>query len=105
MTATIPVILDAGGNPVRAIPTLSVDQTGNAPNDAGPADRFVAIAPADTALAVVPKALYVGGAGNLVVKGSDGVQVTFAVAANSYHPIRPRNIMAATTATGIVALY
>lgn len=105
MADQLPDIEGAGGLNREATPVLVINSTGTASNDAGPADRFVAITPADTALAVVPKALYVGGAGNLVVKGSDGVQATLAVAANSYHPIRPRNIMAATTATSIVALY
>ncbi|WP_174286639.1 hypothetical protein [Sphingomonas bacterium] len=71
-----------------------------------PADNFAGIATSDTvALATVPKALFIGGAGNLVVKGGDGVQATFAVVAGQIVPIRARFVMTTgTTATGIVAI-
>lgn len=68
------------------------------------ADNFFDITPGAGALATIPKALYVTGAGNLVVKGADGVQVTIAVDAKSIVPIRPRYILGATSATGIVGL-
>jgi hypothetical protein len=54
----------------------------------------------------VPKALYVGGFGNIVVQlvGDSGT-VTFSnVPAGAILPIRPQRILAATTATAIVGL-
>lgn len=72
-----------------------------------PASSFGPVTPSDgTPFAVTPKALFVGGAGNLIAKGSDGTSATFAVAAGQILPIRPQYVMATgTTATGIVALY
>lgn len=72
---------------------------------------FAAITPSDstdylTGAGFLPKALYVGGAGNVVVRDwGDQNTLTFtAVPAGTILPIRPRKIMAATTATAIVAL-
>lgn len=68
--------------------------------------RFAAIVPADaTDLGSTIVALIVGGAGNLVVKGQDGNQVTIAVVAGQTVSGRFSRVMAATTATGIVAAY
>lgn len=47
--------------------------------------------------------LLVGGAGNLVVKGVDGVQATIVVTAGQKVDGQFTRVMAATTATGIVA--
>ena len=71
-----------------------------------PADRAVAITPNDsTDLADVPRAIYVGGAGNIVATINGG-DVTFNGAqAGTILPIRPTRIKATgTTATGLVAL-
>lgn len=67
---------------------------------------YVAIVPADATLLKNFQWLYVTGAGNLVLKGTEGgaVPVTIAVAANSYHPFGEGFVMAATTATGVVGL-
>ncbi len=73
---------------------------------ANPAVSAFAIAPADAELARYPTALFVGGAGNLVVvmrEDGDGAPVTLAVQPG-YHPLRVRRVNAATTATGIVGL-
>lgn len=70
----------------------------------GSAKRWFAITPADTNLATVPDAIYVGGAGNLVVRGDDGTDATFAVTAGQTVPIAPTQVRAATTATGIIGL-
>ncbi len=70
--------------------------------------------PATTAVAVTthdsneldptPRAIYVGGAGN-VVATMNGVDVTFVgVQAGSVLPIRPTKIKTASTATSMVAL-
>lgn len=71
-----------------------------------PADNFKAITPNDsTALTTVPKALFIGVAGNLTVKGGDGISALFPVQAGQILPIRARFVMATgTTATGIVAI-
>jgi len=70
------------------------------------AKRGVAVTPSDTTV-VACNAVYVGGAGNLAVQFYDGgPTVTFtAPALGVVHFISAYRIMAATTATGIVALY
>ncbi len=73
-----------------------------------PADNATAITPSDsTDLAFNSRALYVGGAGNLVVTMAGGGDVTFtAVPAGSILPIRVSRVKAtSTTATSIVNLY
>lgn len=73
-----------------------------------PATAFAAVAKSDT----VPigggasRGLYIGGGGDVVVKSvSDGSAVTFkAVPAGTILPIRVNFVMAATTATDIIAL-
>lgn len=73
----------------------------------GPHEKATAITPGDGELAELPRALWVGGAGNLSLKfaGSNTVVVISAVPAGTYVQLRPTHIMAATTATNIVALY
>lgn len=66
-----------------------------------------AVTPHDSnELAMIPKALYIGGAGSLsVTLKNDSTPVTFQVLAGAILPIRPRLVRATgTTATGIVAL-
>lgn len=74
-----------------------------------PATRGAAVVPHDAnPLGDVPKALYVGGAGNLVVRGSGGGgDVAFrGVPAGTVLPFRALFVRATgTTATDIVALY
>jgi hypothetical protein len=81
-----------------------------APTDMGsPATQAVAVTPDNTTdLATgVTRALYVGGAGNLVVTMANGVDATFTgVAAGTYLPVRVGRVKATgTTATAILALY
>ena len=61
----------------------------------------------DTDLTVIPKALYIGGDGDLVVDMvGDGEDIPFpGLTASSILPIRPVRVKEATTATSIVALY
>lgn len=71
------------------------------------AENAAAVTPADSDLAVTARALYVGGAGDVVVYmvGST-TAITFAgVAAGTILPIRVDQVRAATTATSIVALW
>lgn len=72
-----------------------------------PATRVIALTPHDTnALTDVPKALYIGTGGTIVLTGASGGDVTFAnVQSGSILPVRARYVRATgTTATGIVAL-
>jgi len=74
-----------------------------------PATRGVAVAAHDVdALADIPKALFVGTAGDVVARGvGGGADVTFRnVAAGSILPFRAQYVRATgTTAQDIVALY
>jgi len=56
--------------------------------------------------AALPRAIYVGVAGDVHVLDSDGTTVIFiGVPAGTFMPIRPTAIAAATTATDVVALF
>ncbi|UPY35504.1 hypothetical protein [Sediminicoccus sp. KRV36] len=69
------------------------------------ARNFFAITPADTDLATIPKALFIGGAGTVIATpASGGAAVTFNVLAGAILPIRARRVALASTATGIVGL-
>ena len=70
-----------------------------------PADTAAAVAKSDSTVLDTTRALYIGGAGDLVVTMAKGGDVTFkAVPAGSVLPIRVTKVKAATTATDIVAL-
>lgn len=73
-----------------------------------PADNQVAVTPSDsTDLPFVSRALWVGGAGNLVVTpAAGGSDVTYTVAAGAILPIRVSRVKSTgTTATQIVNWY
>lgn len=74
-----------------------------------PARKAVAVTPHDTnPLTDVPKALYVGAAGNIACRlVDDGADVTFVgVTAGAILPIRVSHVRStSTTASSIVALY
>lgn len=73
-----------------------------------PGTKLRAITPADnTPLPLgVCKALIIGGSGNLsVVAEDDTAAVTVPVQAGQIVPVRTMFVQAATTATGIVAIY
>lgn len=72
-----------------------------------PSPRFAAITPHDTNQIVPPRAIYVGGTGDIVAVGVDGVEVTFkAVPQGRDLAIRPKIIKeTGTTATLIVGYY
>lgn len=70
--------------------------------------KWASVTPHDsTNFTVVPDALWVGGAGNIVLVGSDDVAVTFTgVPAGTYLQVSPKRVNAtSTTATAIVAIY
>ena len=71
-----------------------------------PAAFGVAVTPADTDLANLTRAIYVGGTGSLeVMMAADDTVITFVgVLAGSMLPIRVSQIRAASTATDILAL-
>ena len=73
-----------------------------------PATRLVAVTPHDTnPLPDLPKALYVGGGGTIVLAGAVGGDATLTnVPAGTILPIRARFVRATgTTAQAIVALH
>lgn len=77
-------------------------------NLTAPAREAVAVTPSDSSdLPVLPRAIYVGQAGNLAVRMPDGSAVIFAnVQSGSFLPIRVQGINATgTTASAIVTLW
>lgn len=85
------------------------DPWANAPGGiTGPITKVVAVTPSDaTLLTDTARALYVGGAGNVVLLMPDGTTATLtAVAVGVWHPIRFTRVNAtSTTATAILAGY
>lgn len=74
------------------------------PLDSIPARKLVAVTPSDDTI-VGCRAIYVGVAGNLsIIAADDTAAVTVSnVPAGTVLPIQAKKIMAATTASGIVA--
>lgn len=71
-----------------------------------PAGYAVEITAADSDLAREVRALYIGGAGDVVVVTHGGSSVTFVgVLAGSILPVRCKRVSLATTATNIVGMY
>jgi len=75
-------------------------------NKLGSAKRWFPITPdGNTDLATIPDAVYVGGAGDVVLKGSDGTNATFSATAGQILPLSPTRVLSTgTTATGLVGL-
>lgn len=71
----------------------------------GPATDAGNITPSDTLLSRVTRAIRCGGAGDLVVKMLSGNVVTFTVADGEVVDVAAVAVMAASTATNIVAYY
>lgn len=61
------------------------------------------VTPSDSNVLANLSWLRIGGAGNLVIEGVNGVEVTLAVPAGEYVPFTGGKVKIATTATGIVA--
>lgn len=69
-----------------------------------PTDAF-SITTANTDLAVFPKALYIGGTGDLVVLTLEDNEVTFnSVPAGTVLNLRVKQVLTSTTATNIVGM-
>ena len=80
--------------------------SGNNPNSSMPSESAKAVTKSDSTVIEPPRALYIGGAGSVVVTFDAGNDVTFVgVVAGTILPIRPVKVKDATTATYIVALY
>lgn len=71
-----------------------------------PGRNFAAVTPSDsTDLTYLPRALWVGGSGDLTVVSVAGDTATFS-SASGWMPIRPARVLATgTTATTIVAVW
>jgi len=70
------------------------------------ARRLAAVTPSDSTDLTGVRAIWVGAAGNLVLKGvDDSSAVTLVVPAGVLIPVFVARVMAATTATSLVALY
>lgn len=75
-------------------------------NSTAPAHGAVAVTESDATVIPVTRGLYVGVAGDLVVTMADGqTPITFTAAPVGYHPLQVTQVLAATNATNIVALY
>lgn len=68
------------------------------------AGQYTTVTPSDTTV-VGFRALYVGGSGTLVLQNDAGVSITFAAVAVGFFPVGGLKVMAASTATNIVALF
>ena len=71
-----------------------------------PASGYAAVTPSDNT-ELNCRALYVGGAGNVVLQmpGRSEIVTFSSVPAGTILPVSARRVMGATTATSIVALY
>jgi len=71
-----------------------------------PPQHHKAVTPSDSTdlTKVATKGLFVGTAGDVVVKGTDGVSATYKALSGQYIWGQFSRVMAATTATNIVAL-
>ena len=82
------------------------DFTPSNPTALFPARRVAAVTPSDSTDLTGCRALWIGGAGNVVIKCvDDSAAVTLVVPAGTLLPVFAARVMAATTATSIVAFY
>lgn len=82
------------------------DFTPSNPGALFPAYKLTAVTPSDTTVLTGCRGLWIGGAGNVsVIACNDTSAVTLVVPAGTLLPIFVSKVMAATTATSIVALY
>jgi hypothetical protein len=82
------------------------DFTPSNPGATFPAFKLTAVTPSDTTELVGVRALWIGGAGAVVVIAcNDTASVSLTVPAGTLLPIFAKKIMAATSASNIVAFY
>lgn len=105
--------LQAGGNvavtasalPTGAATSAKQDLQTTALQNSAPADDLFAITPSATALATVPKALLVTGAGTLAVGGTSNTSVSLgSVTVGQVIPLRARYVYATGTTATVVGL-
>jgi len=78
----------------------------SAPGALFPAYKLTAVTPSDATTLVGVRALWIGGAGSVsVIACNDTTAVSLTVPAGTLLPIFAKKVMAATTATNIVAFY
>jgi hypothetical protein len=72
-----------------------------------PAGNALSVTPANTDLGIISRAIYIGDTGDLTVKmaGSGNIVLFKNVGSGSLLPIRVTQVLSATTAANIVALY
>jgi hypothetical protein len=82
------------------------DFTPSNPSALFSARKLVSVTPSDTTDLTGTRALWIGGGGTLAVRCvDDSSTVSLTVPAGTLLPLFASRVMAATTATGIVALY
>jgi hypothetical protein len=82
------------------------DFTPSNPGALFPALKLTAVTPSNTTVLTGVRALWVGGAGSVsVIACNDTAAVSLTVPAGTLLPIFAKQVMAATTATNIVAFY
>lgn len=101
---TQPVSAEALPLPSGAATAAKQDQAKASLDKLSSAKNWFAITPADSALPDVPDAIYVGGDGDLVLRGVDDADATFAVVAGQILPVSPTQVRTGTTATGLIGL-
>jgi hypothetical protein len=69
-----------------------------------PADKHFAITPANSDLAIIPRALYFNTAGTAIVRDMAGTDVTYTVQAGAIIPVRAIQVRTGTTAS-VIGLY
>lgn len=106
IVGAVAITADALPLPSGAATADKQDANTAAVNKLGSAKNFFPITPDGNAdLAIRPDAVYCGSAGDVVLKGTDGTNATFAVLAGQVLPVSPTRVLAAgTTATGLVGL-
>lgn len=65
----------------------------------------VAVTPSDATILPVTRSLYVGGTGDVAAVMADGQSVTFVAVPVGVLPVQVVQVLAATSATNILALY
>ena len=74
------------------------------PSLTAPGTRHFSVTAANSDLAIIPRGLYVGGEGDLVVTDASSVKCTYP-SFSGWFPFRPVQVNSETTATGIIGIY